>query len=110
MDFRTIGVRGLVVGLLVVACGAPGIVASASSLISNPATAITIKPCGDAARYVSVGTHGVSCRAARAVAHAYLNGNSHPDGFRCRHVAVNADAGYYTHCTRRRAFVNIVPE
>jgi hypothetical protein len=54
--------------------------------------------------------HDLACRKALAVARSYLTGNNRPLGFYCKRVNVNAAAGYYTHCTKRPAAINIVPE
>lgn len=84
---------------------------------ANPAAARTpahaaayYHECGHLQTFIGVLAHDLTCHKALGVARAYLAGNHHPFAFRCKRVNVNAAAGYYTHCTKRHAAVNIAPE
>jgi hypothetical protein len=66
--------------------------------------------CGHIQETVAVTAHEVSCKPARKIASAYLNGRKKPDGFSCRKYKVNAAAGWWAKCTRGSSYVQIIPE
>lgn len=73
-------------------------------------TAAYYKECGHLQTFIGVLAHDLTCRKALAVARSYLVGDHRPLGFHCKRVNVNAAVGYYTHCTKHPAAVNIAPE
>jgi hypothetical protein len=86
---------------------APADPAAASSRAD---AAVLYHECGHLERFIGVVAHDLSCRKALTVARAFLAGNHHPLGFRCKRVNVNAAAGYFTHCIKRSAALNVIPE
>lgn len=98
---------------ILIACGSLAAISPAgpATAAGPPASTATYwHACGHLETFIGVIAHDLTCRKALTVARAFLAGNHHPDGFRCKRVNVDAAAGYYTHCTKRPAALNIAPE
>ncbi len=77
---------------------------------SAQARVVPGRPCGLVARFTEVYGAHVTCSTAKKVGRRVLHGQKRPLGFRCRKVAINAGAGWYTRCSKGRAIVAVVPE
>jgi hypothetical protein len=99
--------RFLIVAASVIAVAAGGVGVSVASASSKH------KQCGHVSGTVAVTvTKGnVSCKTARAVARAWANSTTVPNGYHCKTHRVNAGSGHYGVCKKGTSkSVTVTPE